>query len=84
MTFLKEIIMKNWILVAAALLPLAAAAAADYDLNGDGAVNQQDYAVLSARIVDHTAAYDARYDFDGNGGVDGSDLNALINIILGK
>ena len=27
--------MKNWILVAAALLPLAAAAAADYDLNGD-------------------------------------------------
>ena len=73
--------MKNWILVAAALLPLAAGAAVDYDLNGDGAVNQQDYAVLSARIVDRTAAYDARYDLDGNGSIDAVDANLLLKAI---
>ena len=72
---------KIQLLLVVALLPLAAGAAVDYDLNGDGAVNQQDYALLSARIVDHTAAYDARFDLDGNGSIDAVDANLLLKAI---
>ena len=73
--------MKKIFAILATMLPLAAGAAVDYDMNDDGAVNQQDYALLSARIVDHSAAYDSRYDLDGNGSIDAVDANLLLKAI---
>ncbi len=70
--------------MAAALLPLAAGAAVNYDLNGDGAVNDADYDVLAARIVDDGADYDSRYDLDGNGTIDAVDANLLLDAIAAQ
>lgn len=49
----------------------------DYDLNGDGWVNQADYDLLAGRVVDQDAAYGARYDVNGDGRVDAVDVNLL-------
>ena len=56
-----------------AFLPLLAWAF-DYDLNGDGEVNQADYDLLAGRVVDQDAAYGARYDVNGDGAIDVVDL----------
>ena len=47
----------------------------DYDLNGDGWVNQADYDLLAGRVVDQDAASGTRYDVDGDGRVDAVDVN---------
>lgn len=71
----------RWMALVAVLLLGLQARAVDYDLNGDGVVDQNDYELLAARIIDKSAAYDAKYDLDGNQLIDAVDANLLLNMM---
>ena len=71
----------RWMALVAVLLLGLQARAVDYDLNGDGVVDQNDYELLAARIIDKSLSYDAKYDLDANRLIDAVDANILLSVI---
>ncbi len=69
-------LIKKLAIAVAVTVPLLAGAV-DYDLNGDGWVDEADYELLTERIINQDAAYDAKYDINGDGIIDAVDANLL-------
>ncbi len=73
------IMRKRLVLLILSVFTASIAGAVDYDLNGDGVVNQADYDLLAARIVNITASYNSRYDLNNDGNIDAVDANMMLS-----